>query len=98
MKFSVESAQDKMLAITVQYYMPVGDIVIYEVNVKKWRNVALDLFEFELQTVARKFGKHIEGDSRLGKCSSEVKLKFDKKFELCPFDCVHGWTKRAPCA
>lgn len=74
MDYSVDSAQDKILAVTAQYYVPVGDIVVYQVNVKKWRNVALDLFEFELQTVACKFGQHIEGDSRLGKVSIKVKL------------------------
>ena len=46
-------------------------------NVKKWRMVALDLFQFELQTVVRKFGRHIEVDSRLGKFSTEFKLRFN---------------------
>ena len=77
MNFSVDSAQSKMLAVTVQYCVPVGNIVVYEMNVKKWRMVALDLFQFELQTVVRKFGRHIEVDSRLGKLSSKVKLRFE---------------------
>ena len=51
--------------------------VVYEMNVKKWRMVALDLFQFELQTVVRKFGRHIEVDSRLGKFSTEFKLRFN---------------------
>ena len=76
MNFSIDSTQKKVLAVTVQYCVPFGDIIVYEMNVKKLRLVALDLLQLDMQTVVRKFGHHIEVDSRLGKLSSKVKLRF----------------------